>query len=124
MNNNEMKKYFLSDKEITSFEEDKFNQKDIVNNIELIMENSNTPYNIALIGKNGIGKSSITNMLLEKYKNDSDKYIVQEINVWKNEEESLKDIFVKELCEKAKEILSKEENVIYLNAPITVKKKN
>ena len=31
---------------------------------------------------------------------------------------------VKELCEKAKEILSKEENVIYLNAPITVKKKN
>ena len=28
---------------------------------------------------------------------------------------------VKELCEKAKEILSKEENVIYLNAPITVK---
>jgi hypothetical protein len=30
---------------------------------------------------------------------------------------------VKELCEKAKEILSKEENVIYLNAPITVKKK-
>ena len=101
MNNNEMKKYFLSDKEITSFDEDKFNQKDIVNNIELIMENSNTPYNIALIGKNGIGKSSITNMLLEKYKNDSDKYIVQEINVWKNEEESLKDIFVKELCEKA-----------------------
>ena len=30
---------------------------------------------------------------------------------------------VKKLCEKAKEILSKEENVIYLNAPITVKKK-
>ena len=28
---------------------------------------------------------------------------------------------VKELCEKAKEILSKEENLIYLNAPITVK---
>ena len=30
---------------------------------------------------------------------------------------------VKELCEKAKEILSKEENIIYLNAPITVRKK-
>jgi hypothetical protein len=27
---------------------------------------------------------------------------------------------VKKLCEKAKEILSKEENVIYLNSPITV----
>ena len=28
---------------------------------------------------------------------------------------------VKLLCEKAKEILSKEENVIYLSTPITVK---
>jgi serine/threonine-protein phosphatase 2A catalytic subunit len=28
---------------------------------------------------------------------------------------------VKQLCEKAKEILSKEENVIYLRSPITVK---
>jgi hypothetical protein len=27
---------------------------------------------------------------------------------------------VKKLCEKAKEILTQEENVIYLNAPITV----
>ena len=29
---------------------------------------------------------------------------------------------VKRLCDKAKELLSKEENVIYLNAPITVRK--
>lgn len=29
---------------------------------------------------------------------------------------------VKTLCEKAKEILSKEENVIYLSTPITVSK--
>ena len=31
---------------------------------------------------------------------------------------------VKKLCEKAKELLLKEENIIYLNAPITVRKKN
>ena len=31
---------------------------------------------------------------------------------------------VKRLCDKARELLSKEENVIYLNAPITVRKKN
>ena len=36
----------------------------------------------------------------------------------------LKESQVKLLCEKAKEILSKEENVIYLNAPITVKNLN
>ena len=29
---------------------------------------------------------------------------------------------VKKLCEKAKELLTKEENIIYLNAPITVRK--
>ena len=28
---------------------------------------------------------------------------------------------VKRLCDKAKEILSKTENVVYLNAPITVR---
>ena len=28
--------------------------------------------------------------------------------------------YVKQLCEKAKEILSQQENIIYLNAPITV----
>ena len=31
---------------------------------------------------------------------------------------------VKKLCEKAKELLTKEENIIYLNAPITVRKIN
>ena len=31
---------------------------------------------------------------------------------------------VKRLCDKAKEILSKKENVLYLNAPITVRANN
>ena len=31
---------------------------------------------------------------------------------------------VKRLCDKAKEILSKTENVVYLNAPITVRANN
>ena len=31
---------------------------------------------------------------------------------------------VKRLCDKAKEILSKTENVLYLNAPITVRANN
>ena len=31
---------------------------------------------------------------------------------------------VKRLCDKAKEILSKTENVVYLNAPITVRINN
>ena len=31
---------------------------------------------------------------------------------------------VKRLCDKAKELLSKEQNVIYLDAPITVRNNN
>ena len=46
------------------------------------------PYNIALIGKTGIGKSSIINLVLNKYEKNTEHYIVQKINVWKNKEEN------------------------------------
>jgi len=85
------KKYFLKDSELKSIEEDRLNQKDIVKNLNLIIDNTKPPYNIALIGKWGIGKSSIINLLLNKYKNDTENYNVEEINVWK-ENTSLKNI--------------------------------
>lgn len=91
------KKYFLKDSELISIDDDRFNQKDVVDNLRLIIENTNPPYNIALIGKWGIGKSSIVNLLLDKYRKDSDNYIVQEINAWKYEKESLKNVFLKQL---------------------------
>ena len=90
-----IKKYFLKYSELVSIDDDKFNQKDVVDNLRIIIENTNPPYNIALIGKWGIGKSSIINLLLNKYKMDSDNYIVQEINAWKYEKESLKNVFLK-----------------------------
>lgn len=91
------KKFFLKDSELISIDDDRFNQKDVVNNLRIIIENTNPPYNIALIGKWGIGKSSIINLLLSKYRKDSDNYIVQEINAWKYEKESLKNVFLKQL---------------------------
>lgn len=91
------KKFFLKDSELISIDDDRFNQKDVVDNLRLIIENTNPPYNIALIGKWGIGKSSIVNLLLDKYRKDSDNYIVQEINAWKYEKESLKNVFLKQL---------------------------
>lgn len=93
----ETKKYFLKDSELVSVDDDRFNQKDVVNNLRIIIENTNPPYNIALIGKWGIGKSSIINLLLEKYRKDKDNYIVQEINAWKYEKESLKNVFLKQI---------------------------
>lgn len=91
------KKYFLKDNELISIDDDRFNQKDVVNNLRLIIENTRPPYNIAIIGKWGIGKSSIINLLLDKYKKDEDNYIIQEINAWKYEKESLKNVFLKQL---------------------------
>lgn len=91
------KKYFLKDSELVSVDDDRFSQKDVVNNLRMIIENTDPPYNIALIGKWGIGKSSIINLLLDRYKKDSNNYIVQEINAWKYEKESLKNVFLKQV---------------------------
>ena len=53
------------------------------------------------------------------YIDELDKYIEQ----LKSCKYIQDDRAVKKLCEKAKELLMKEENIIYLNAPITVRKK-
>ena len=54
------------------------------------------------------------------YNAELDKYIEQ----LKSCKYIQDDRAVKKLCEKAKELLMKEENVIYLNAPITVSNQN
>ena len=54
------------------------------------------------------------------YNSELDKYIEQ----LKSCKYIQDDRAVKKLCEKAKELLMKEENVIYLNAPITVSNQN
>ena len=53
------------------------------------------------------------------YNAELDKYIEQ----LKSCKYIQDDRAVKKICEKAKELLLKEENIIYLNAPITVRKK-
>ena len=52
------------------------------------------------------------------YNAELDKYIEQ----LKSCKYIQDDRAVKKLCEKAKELLIKEENIIYLNSPITVSK--
>lgn len=80
---NREKKYFIKDVELTSLDEDKLNYKDIVKNLELIIDSTETPFNIAITGKSGSGKSSIVNFLATKYEMDSEKYSVDKVNVWK-----------------------------------------
>lgn len=90
--NKETKKYFIKDEELTSISEDKLSSKDIAKEIELIIDNTKTPFSIAVTGKSGSGKSSIINLVTEKYKQDSEFYNVKKINMWKEENSSLKSI--------------------------------
>ena len=85
------KKYFIKDSELKTIEEDRLNQKDVVKNLNLIIDNTKPPFNVALTGKCGIGKSSIINLLLNKYENDTENYNIEKINVWK-EKASIKTI--------------------------------
>ena len=61
--NYKWEKYFLTDSELENVNGDFFNTNDLKKNIFKILENNKTPYNIAVIGKWGLGKSSLINMV-------------------------------------------------------------
>ena len=90
------KKYFVKDESLHRSDDDMFNYSDIAKVLDDIISTNNPPYNVAIIGKWGLGKSSLINLATTKYKNDSD-YIIQEINAWKYEKESLRKVFLKQL---------------------------
>lgn len=100
--NNE-KSYFLKDEAIKTFDDDKFRYEDIAKNLRNVIETNNPPFNIAIIGKWGLGKSSLINMVVEPYKKTgNEEYLVQEINAWKYEKESLCKVFLKQLWQSVK----------------------
>lgn len=107
------KKYFLQDNELSSVDEDRLNQKHVAKNLNQIIENTKPPYNIALLGKCGTGKSSIVNLLLNNYKENSEEYNIKKINVWKNNK-TLKEILDNESSENKNEDVVKS-NISELN---------
>ena len=76
---------------------DQFGHKDIADNIINLIKNDTyqAPYNIALIGKWGLGKSSILKIIEDDLEKEKDTYKVIPINAWKYERESLKKVFLK-----------------------------
>lgn len=108
----EERKYFLKDEAITIREQDYFKHEDIADNIVNIINTQNTPYNIALIGKWGTGKSSIVELVKKKLSNPQ-KYKFAEINAWKYEKEELRRTLLKQVFEavdgkKEKEIIKEQ----------------
>lgn len=91
------KKYFVKDESLHGMDNDRFNYADIAHVLDETISTNEPPYNIAIIGKWGLGKSSLINLVTEKYKKDSAHYQVQEINAWKYEKESLRKVFLKQL---------------------------
>ena len=91
------KSYFVKDESLHGVDNDRFNYADIAHVLDETISTNEPPYNIAIIGKWGLGKSSLINLVTEKYKKDSDHYQVQEINAWKYEKESLRKVFLKQL---------------------------
>lgn len=90
------KKYFIKDVAIDSIDKDVFNHKDIAENIVNVIETEETPFNLAIIGKWGLGKSSVIEIVKGKLKNPQ-KYKFHEINAWKYEKEALRRALTKQL---------------------------
>lgn len=92
----ELEKFFIKDSAINKKQDDAFSYIDYVNNLKKVIEHNEPPFNIAIIGKWGVGKSSIVNLLKEELKGKHE-YKIQEINAWKYENTSLKKAFIKHL---------------------------
>ncbi|MFC4802580.1 P-loop NTPase fold protein [Neobacillus sp. GCM10023253] len=88
--------YFLKDTALIDKSHDAFHHEDYVKNLKKIIEEHDPPYNIALIGKWGVGKSSIINLLKKELKGKQE-IVTHEINAWKYENESLRKAFLKNL---------------------------
>lgn len=79
-------KYFIKDEALKTSDEDYFGHIDLANNIHRMIVHTEAPFNIAIVGKWGMGKSSLINIVKKILSNDPE-YLVQEINAWKYQKE-------------------------------------
>lgn len=93
-------KYFVKDTELLPSQKDEFGHEDIAKNIINIIENTDAPFNIAIVGKWGIGKSSLIKKVVEHCNSNKNSYLVDEVNAWKYEKEALRRVFLKKVLQK------------------------
>lgn len=104
----QMKKYFLKDSSLSNIDDDKFRYQDFANNLRKIIEYNEAPFNVAIVGKWGLGKSSLVNMALAPLCKRENEFLICGINAWKYEKDEIGKAFLKELWEKIskKKVLS------------------
>jgi len=117
MKNTNEQKYYLRDTALTSVDDDFFRHQDVTNNIIKILETTNPPYNIAVIGKWGLGKSSLINMVSKYIKDNPEHYLKVEINAWKYEKEVLAKVFLRQVTQgiESKKIKKTEQERVQAN---------
>lgn len=93
-------KIFIKDESLNGVDEDFFRHRDLAKNVRCMIDSTEPPFNIAVIGKWGLGKSSLINMVIGPMKNDEEHYMVQEINAWKYSKDELCRTFLKKIYQK------------------------
>lgn len=92
---------YLMDKPIDDINKDEFDYKSIVDEIVNNIQNNQPPYNIALIGKWGTGKSSILDCTKKELENKgNNEYLFTIINAWKYEKQEIRKSFILEILSK------------------------
>lgn len=94
-----MKKYFLKDKSLNNVDDDLFRYQDFANNLRKIIEYNEAPFNVAIVGKWGLGKSSLINIALAPLRKNKKDFLICDINAWKYEKDEIGKAFLKELWE-------------------------
>lgn len=94
---------YLMDKPINDITKDEFDHKSIVDEIVNNIQYNQPPYNIALIGKWGTGKSSILDCVKKELEKNENKYLFANINAWKYEKQEIRKAFILEILERIPE---------------------
>ena len=109
---------FLSDQPIYSSKEDQFNYGLFVDQLETIIANCETPANIGLFGRWGVGKTSILNLLKERIDEKQglrERFDYVCIDAWKFSKESLRQQLLLELNNHYKAFKEEEIEDILFN---------
>ena len=120
------KNYYLKDSALVSVDDDFFRHQDVANNILHILKHTKPPYNIAVIGKWGLGKSSLINMVAHSIDQEPDNFLRVDINAWKYEKEALAKVFLRQVMqdiEPEKNKKTTHENIVDVIRSVFAKSK-